>query len=78
MDVNKYLVDQSSFYDHFNHYIKPVYYSLAAEMVDIVNEVTGNNIRETSKAKMVLIRIKEILAPTYYKLRKLLKSGSAC
>ncbi len=73
MDVNKYLVDQSSFYDHFNHYIKPVYYSLAAEMVDIVNEVTGNNIRETSKAKMVLIRIKEILAPTYYKLRKLLK-----
>ena len=73
MDVNKYLVDQSSFYDHFNHYIKPVYYALAAEMVKIVNEVTGSQITETSKAKMLLIRVKELLAPTYYKLRGLLK-----
>lgn len=73
MDVNKYLVDQSSFYDHFNHYIKPVYYALAAEMVEIVNEATGSQIRETSKMKMVLIRLKEALAPIYYKLRKLLK-----
>ena len=69
MDVNKYLIDQSSFYDHFNHYIKPVYYALAAEMVQIVNEATGSRIRETSKMKMVLIRLKEALAPTYYKLR---------
>lgn len=73
MDVNKYLVDQSSFYDHFNHYIKPVYYGLAAEMVQIVNEVTGSQITETSKAKMLLIQAKEALAPVYYKLRKLLK-----
>ena len=73
MDVNKYLVDQSSFYDHFNHYIKPVYYALAAEMVKIVNEVTGSQITETSKAKMLLIRVKELLAPTYYTLRGLLK-----
>lgn len=73
MDVNKYLVDQSSFYDHFNHYIKPVYYALASEMVEIVNEVTGSQIKETSKAKMLFIRVKELLAPTYYKLRGLLK-----
>lgn len=73
MDVNKYLVDQSSFYDHFNHYIKPVYYALAAEMVEIVNKVTGSQITETSKAKMLKIRAKELLAPTYYKLRGLLR-----
>ena len=71
MDVNKYLVDQSSFYDHFNHYIKPVYYALAAEMVSIVNEVTGSHISETSKAKMLEIRMKEMLAPTYYKLKRI-------
>ena len=69
IDVNRYLVDQSSFYDHFNHYIKPVYYSLAAEMVDIVNEATGSQIRETSKLKMLYIRMKEVLAPVYYKIR---------
>ena len=71
MDVNRYLKDQSSFYDHFNHYVKPVYYALAEELVEIVNAATGSNIRETSKAKMVLIRLKEMLAPVYYKIRRL-------
>lgn len=74
MDVNRYLVDQHSFYDHFNHYIKPVYYALAAEMVEIVNAATGSEIRETTKLKMILIRLKEMLAPTYYKIRNLLKN----
>lgn len=73
IDVNRYLVDQSSFYDHFNHYIKPVYYALAAEMVDIVNEATGSQIRETSKLKMLYIRLKEALAPIYYKIRGMRK-----
>lgn len=70
LDVNRYLVDQSSFYDHFNHYIKPVYYALAAEMVKIVNDATGSNIRETPKLKMALIRAKEILAHVYHQLQK--------
>ncbi len=70
IDVNKYLVDQSSFYDHFNHYIKPVYYSLAKDIVDVVNSTLGTEIKETSKLKMVQVRIKEILAPLYYKIKK--------
>ena len=74
LDVNKYLVDQSSFYDHFNHYIKPVYYALAREMVEIVNEATGSEIRETSRWKMALVRAKEILAPAYHGLRSVLKN----
>ena len=68
IDVNKYLVDQSSFYDHFNHYIKPVYYALATEIVDIVNKKLGSSIKETSKIKMMQIRCKEILAPIYYRI----------
>lgn len=70
IDVNQYLVDQSSFYDHFNHYIKPVYYQLAGDIVELINEQTGENLKETSKLKMVQIRLKEILAPVYYKIRK--------
>ena len=76
MDVNRYLVDQSSFYDHFNHYIKPVYYSLAKEMVDIVNECTGSDIRETSRLKIRLIEGKEMLAPLYHKIRRMLRGGN--
>ena len=73
LDVNKYLVDQSSFYDHFNHYIKPVYYKLAEEVVDIVNRYTGSNMKEKSKIKMYQVQLKEALAPYYYKLRKLIR-----
>ena len=73
IDVNKYIIDQNSFYDHFNHYVKPVYYALAAEMVAIVNDVIGSQISETARSKMLLIRAKEILAPAYYKLRKVFK-----
>lgn len=72
IDVNRYLVDQSSFYDHFNHYIKPVYYQLAGEIVALINEQTGAGLKESSKLRMVQIRMKEILAPLYYRLRKVL------
>ncbi len=71
IDVNQYLVDQRSFYDHFNHYIKPVYYALAGDIVSLINRQTGQQLRETGKGKMLQIRLKEILAPWYYKLRKL-------
>ncbi|MGN8963156.1 HAD-IIIC family phosphatase [Bariatricus sp. HCP28S3_D3] len=70
IDVNKYLIDQSSFYDHFNHYIKPVYYRLAGDIVTLINEQTGATLRETSKLKMAQVRLKECLAPMYYKIRK--------
>ena len=73
MDVNRYLVDQSSFYDHFNHYVKPVYYALAAEMVQIAGEATGKAIRETSRAKMLLMQAKEALYPITKQIKRLLK-----
>ena len=72
IDVNKYLVDQSSFYDHFNHYIKPVYYKIAGDIVEIINEHIGADIKEKSKLVMLKIKMKEALAPLYYKLRKLI------
>lgn len=73
IDVNRYLVDQSNFYDHFNHYTKPVYYAMAKEMVDIVNECTGTEIKQTGRLKMLQVRLKEMLAPSFYKLKALVK-----
>lgn len=70
LDVNKYLKDQSSFYDHYNHYIKPVYYALAKDMIDIINECTDSGLKETSRLKMLQIRLKESLAPLYNKIRR--------
>ncbi len=73
LDVNPYLKDQTSFYDHFNHYIKPVYYALAGDIVALIRDRTGQQLRETGRLKMVQVRAKEMLAPLYHKLRKNLK-----
>ncbi|MCI7289263.1 MAG: HAD-IIIC family phosphatase [Blautia sp.] len=70
IDVNKYLVDQSCFYDHFNHYIKPIYYRLAGDIVSLIDEQTGISLQKTSKLKMLQVRMKESFAPIYYKIRK--------
>lgn len=70
IDVNRYLVDQNSFYDHFNHYIKPVYYQLAGEIVQLINEQTGSELKETPKFKMIQVHLKELIAPFYYKVRR--------
>ena len=48
-----------------------VYYALAQELVAIVNETTGAQVGNTSRLKIAVIRLKEALAPIYYKLRKL-------
>lgn len=72
LDVNRYIVDQNSFYDHFNHYTKPVYYELACELVEYINAHLDVKMRNTAKAKIVFMRMKEILAPAYHKMRALI------
>ena len=59
IDVNRYLVDQSSFYDHFNHYIKPVYYQLAGEIVALINEKTGETVKKTGRIKMAEMALRD-------------------
>lgn len=73
IDVNKYILGPESYYDHINHFIKPVYYELARDIVDIVNKYTDACVSKTSKLKIVQIRIKEILAPLYYKIINLFR-----
>lgn len=73
IDVNCYLVDQSSFYDHFNHYIKPVYYELAGKIISLINVQMGTTLKKSSKLKMAQIRLKEVLAPLYYRFRNLVR-----
>jgi len=62
IDVNRYLVDQRSFYDHFNHYSKPVYYKLAQEIATLIRTHTGKQVRHSSKLKLVKARVRQIVA----------------
>ncbi len=66
IDVNRYLVDQRSFYDHFNHYTKPVYYKLAQEMVSIIRAHTGRQVRQSSRLKLAKARLRQRMARVWH------------
>lgn len=67
-DVNKYLKDQTAFYDHFNHYIKPIYYKMAEEMVQIINQYTEEGVKQGSKFRIVKMKFRDIVAALYHKI----------
>ena len=69
LDVNKYLTDQSCFYNHFNHYSKPVYYQIAKEMVEIINQCTGSDIHEKSKLFLAASQLRQRMASVYHGLK---------
>ncbi len=70
LDVNRYLTDQRSFYNHFNHYSKPVYYQIAKEMADIISRCTGSEIREKSKLFLAASETRQKMASVYHGLKK--------
>jgi hypothetical protein len=53
VDVNKYITGQGSFYNSFGHFIKPVYYGMAEEIVEIIGRKTGAPVKKSGKAKML-------------------------
>lgn len=69
IDVNRYLVDQRGFYDHFNHYSKPVYYKLAQEIAELIRTHTGSPVRHSSRLKLLRVRLRQWAAGTYHRLK---------
>jgi FkbH-like protein len=53
VDVNKHITGQGSFHNSFGHFVKPVYYGMAADIVEIINRHTGAAVKKTGKGKML-------------------------
>jgi len=53
VDINKYITGQESFYNSFGHFIKPVYYGMAEEIVEIIGRRTGAPVKKSGRAKML-------------------------
>lgn len=70
VDVNKYITGSESYYDHINHFIKPVYYSMAKDIVEIINKYTDKNISETSKFKVAYMRLHDFVGNVLAKIRE--------
>ena len=74
VDVNKYITGPESYYDHINHFIKPVYYNMAKEIVDLINKYTMNSVKKTGKWKIVYMKLHDYLGNKFYTiLRKIRK-----
>ncbi len=70
VDVNKYITGPESYYDHINHFIKPVYYNMAKDIVDIINKYTDSNISKTSKAKVTYMKLHDFMGETLSKIKR--------
>jgi len=53
VDVNKYITGQGSFHNSFGHFVKPVYYGMAEDIVKIINRHTGVAVKKSGKTKML-------------------------
>lgn len=69
VDVNKYVKSQSDFYDHINHFTKPVYYNLAKDIVDIINKNSQIRIKETSRFKVYYMKIHDAIGDFLHKIK---------
>ncbi len=47
IEYTKLINSQNDFYDNINHYMKPVYYRIAEQMMRIVREVSGTEIKKS-------------------------------
>ena len=70
VDVNKYITGPESYYDHINHFIKPVYYSMAKDIVEIINKYTDSHVSETSRAKVTYMKLHDFVGDTLAKIKR--------
>lgn len=69
VDVNKYITGPESYYDHINHFVKPVYYNMAKDIVEIINKYTDSNVSETSKAKIAYMKLHDYVGNLLAKIK---------
>ena len=66
-------IEPESYYDHINHFIKPVYYNMAKDIVDVINKYTDSNVSETSKAKVTYMKLHDFIGETLAKIKRKLR-----
>ncbi len=69
VDVNKYITGPESYYDHINHFIKPVYYNLAKDIVNIINKYINSDISQAPKSKIIYMKLHDYVGEKLGKFR---------
>ena len=66
IEFGNYVKKQSDFYNNINHFIKPIYYHIASEMIQIIKEYTSINLKNDNLLRSYLSFIRQVV-------RKILK-----
>ena len=59
LDVNRHLSGQHCYWNNLNHYIKPVYYQLAQDIIQIINQHSGAAAKSSGKSKLLREVVKQ-------------------
>jgi len=76
VDVNKYITGQGSFHNSMGHFVKPVYYGMAEDIVQIINSHTGVSAKKTGKGKMLVELAAQKIEKAKMNLKRKLQSSA--
>lgn len=66
LDVNKYITSQVDYFDNINHYSKKVYFEMAQEFVNYINQISTTAISTSSRFKMIFQNIKRNIYKKFF------------
>lgn len=71
LDINDYVQSQDDFTNNINHYTKPIYYKLSQKLIEIINQNSSGNLRESTIVEQKLRRICAIILKIPQKTRRI-------
>jgi FkbH-like protein len=67
IEFTKYVKSQNDYFNNINHFMKPVYYEVSKEMINIISELLNVQIEKKGKISFIKQYVKQILKRTFKK-----------
>jgi hypothetical protein len=74
LDINDYIQGQDDFTNNINHYTKQIYYKLSQKLIEIINQGSDGNLRESTLLEQKILRLCAMILKVPQKMRRLAKS----
>ena len=74
LDINDYIQSQDDFTNNINHYTKQIYYQLSQKLIQIINQGSTGNLRESTLLEQKVRRLCAMALKIPQKLRRLART----
>lgn len=65
IEFGNYVKKQSDFYNNINHFIKPIYYHIASEIIQIIKEYTSINLKNDNLLRSYLSFVRQVIRKVF-------------